>query len=165
MGILDFILTAATEATVTLSSQEVSVAAAPNAVTSWIDVASISIICATVIVCVWIMAYYLKKILSDNKQKSQGKEENCDNPELSETDRTEAWKEKERYDAAWRIFDRCWKTEHPEPVKTSNGNFEILKDIPPLTDSDKKRYDAAWDFINQFISAKPDELNKANRQK
>lgn len=127
--------------------------------TTWIDFAITSMICVAVCISVCILSNCIKDIVKKNSDKEKV------TPETDEQEaKKQAWIEtKDRYEAAWRFVNMCWKIQHPDPVKDKDGNQVVFCDAPELTDDDKKRYEQAWNVVRDYISARPAEQEKANK--
>ena len=153
MGILNLIATTSAEVAFTCSPQDATPAAQCNNLpTSWLDLGVTFVICLTVGVCVFIVAYYVKKIISAQQNKNQDNNPAKDNPEKSEEERKDL-KEKERYDAAWRFIKMCWNVSYPEMVKDSNGLPVSVDTGHTLTEKDLDKYEEAWSVVRKYIGA------------
>lgn len=121
-------------------------------VTSWIDFAITVAVCITIVLSVVIIVYGIRNIVSDCRPIR--KEINGDGQHQPSAD-VKLVKWKDRYDAAWRFFDMCWKLEHPEPAAGKDGKPDAHGNTCSLTKEDRERYAEAWSVIREYIGAEP----------
>jgi len=166
MGILNLIIASAAQATFAWASEES--ATAPQAPlwheppTSWVDLAITVVICITICISLCILAKCIKDIISNNQEKNHKNQTTENNTVKSSEEKEDVIKIRDRYDAAWRFFNMCWKVQHPDPVKTENGNIFKCGNKTELTPEDDKRYAEAWKVVRKYIGVEntKEEVNK-----
>ena len=160
MGIKNLIIAHAAASTFAWTSDDcVAATQLTGQPTTWIDFAITSMICVAVCISVGILSNCIKGIIKKNRDKEKEK------PETDEQEaKKQAWLEtKDRYDAAWRFVNMCWKIQHPDPIKDKDGNLVTVDNTTELTPKDEERYAEAWNVVRDYISARPAEPEKANK--
>lgn len=170
MGILSLIIAKATEINLACSTQDsVAPLQCHDQSATWVDLSITGAICAAVVISIWIVAWYIYKIVKPNSE-GQKKNQPSDNESTQDLKKNDTITEKERFDAAWKFVDMCWKVEHPAPSKNDkepSWKEKTEKDDksaekPKLTKADEKRYEEAWSVVRKYICAKEtkDEKDK-----
>lgn len=157
MGILNLIIAKATEINLACSTQD-SVAPlqchdqSATLTDLWITVA----ICVTVVVSICVLAICTYIIIVKLNTEGQKKNQSSNNNSTQDSKKNDPITEKDRFDAAWKFVDMCWKVEHTAPSKA--GEWTIRKDCKStdeseLTKADKERYEEAWSVVRKYIGA------------
>lgn len=152
MGNLSFILASMAEASISLSSIDgVTSSPCQQDVKSWIDIVITFIICASIVTGVFLIVRYLKEIVGVKRSIEPESLSQKKTQDVSEIDIFRRSQEKERLETAWRVFNLCWRVEHPDPKDVTDEQQK--KEKSGLTDVDKQRYQEAWNFIRNFMGA------------
>lgn len=160
MGILNFVFVYMTEAAISQSADDGTIVSCQNAFTSWIDFAIVAVICATIIGVVYIIALRVKQIITENISKRNEEAAAIRIYNQYKIDSENVRREnKDRYDAAWRFIEWCWKTEYSKSEGTAGNSFGNSGE-KHLTEVDRKRCQEAWDFIKSIWEVDSEPVKK-----
>lgn len=162
MGILNLMIATAAEASIKWSSEsDVTTPQLNGHVTSWIDFAITVVICVTVCISLCILAKSINKFASGKRTDVKEKQQIESNKKSEQNN--DSISTKDRYDAAWRFFNMCWKVEHPDLMKDDNVKLGANGNTQKLSSHDITRYEEAWSVIREYMGVKAKQQDKGNK--
>ncbi len=149
--------------TIATTPKEVIFTSCPTATTQ-LDVAltheiTSTILGAILIIGIIVVICLIVKVIS--KYKEQNLRFGCEE-KIRDKERV-ARESKDKIDSAWRIFNMCWKVEHPELLKDKDGKSIEYNPVQKLTPDDIERYKDAWTILHEWHKERSKEHNLENR--